>query len=60
MDAAVAAAVPHVPDGAVHQVTMGDHEVNQRRAAGRRLAFVLALVAIAVYVGFMFLQHFRG
>ncbi|MFN2300383.1 MAG: hypothetical protein ABR565_00700 [Gammaproteobacteria bacterium] len=39
---------------------MDDREVTQRRAAGRRLAIVLALVAVAVYGGFMLIQHYRG
>lgn len=39
---------------------MDDREVDQRRAAGRRLAITLALVAVAVYVGFIVLQHYRG
>lgn len=37
---------------------MDDREVRERRARGRRLAIGLAVVAVAVYVGFILLTAY--
>lgn len=37
-----------------------EREVQERRARGRRLALVVAAVAIAVYLGFIMLTYLQG